>query len=472
MKKLPFLLPIALLFFAAGVASAQQVTFEVSATVNYVDDMYNKLQGNVFVGQQISGTYTFESSVPDGDSSYDSAYYDLTNTGAQGFDLLAGGLSFKSDPTQSGYMHTIHIRNSLPDNMHFGTWGSVPLPDGTLVWDINLDFIDDTGSAFNDTLLSDVPPDLNKFNIKDLHISGDSFWFGAKIDSIQPAGGYKDPNLVVYSMDATVSWVNDTAGDFAGALSVGQNLNGTYTFNITTPDSNPDPANGHFTHLPGNGAFGFDFASGGYNFKSDPTQVPMEVDLYNSQYNDNYLAFTNMMNVALPNGATITDISFYIYDASAQLISSDQLSTSAPVLGSNGWAEIYIGGIASNGIDWFSINATINSINVINPPDPNLMVVSPASGMFDRRQMFDSALIFAPNLAPVESTSLVAIINGVYLPMSNCFQGYPNPQGRQTFICPGFAFQLGSGKNTVSFKAQLQDGTSFFRTETWEIIGN
>ena len=69
---------------------AELATLEISATVTRVDDTNNKLGGAVTIGQQITGTYTFEVNVPDGDSSPEYAYYDQTFTGASGFDLLSG----------------------------------------------------------------------------------------------------------------------------------------------------------------------------------------------------------------------------------------------------------------------------------------------------------------------------------------------------------------------------------------------
>lgn len=457
---------------ATSFVSAQQVNYEISATVTYVDDMYNRLQGGLQIGQKISGTYNFETSIPDSDSLPEYAYYDMTNSQATGFDLVSGNLSFKSDPSQSSYMNVIHIGNNTPDTMHIGTWGSRPLANGTPVWDINIDLIDDSGNAFNNTELSATAPDLNKFNIKDMHVSGESFWFIAKIDSITVPGVNSNPDLVVYNLGATVSWVNDIQGDFDNAIAIGQPLSGKYTFNLTTPDINPDPQSGHFIHLPGSGDFGFDFSVAGLNFKSDPTQAPMVVDLYNSQFNDNYIAFTNMLNVPLTNGAVITDFSIYMYDGTGQLISSDQLSTTAPLLNNNGsgWAEIYIGGRASNGIDYFSINATINSVSVLSPPDPNVVVLSPPSGLYDRMQMFDTAIILAPNLPTVDSTSITLLLNGRYQSPTYCTPGSPNPQNRQTFICPGMSFQLNSGKNNVSVRLRLLDGTWVSRDVEWEII--
>ena len=472
MKQMSKALLVTSLMIFSTMASAEQVSYEISATVINFDDFNNKLGGAVSVGQQITGTYTFETSVPDGDPSPEYAYYDQTFSGSAGFDLLLNGLSLKSDPSQPGYMHSIYVGNSsYSDNFSVGSWGNVPLANGTPVWDITMDFYDPTGTALNSTALSSTPPNNNLFDIHDLNISGDSFWINAKVDSIKLSGGNANPDLVSYSIDATITWVDDMGNALQGALTTGQNLNGTYTFNITTPDEDPSVEFGRYTHPAGSGEFGFDFNAGGLNFKSDPNQASMQIELYNSSYNDNYIANSFGFNVPLPSGATVTDMSIYMYDDSANLISSDQLSSSAPVIGTSGWYEIVISGQSANGYDYFHINATINSISVLNPPDPNLMVVSPASGLFLREQMVDTALIFAANLPPVKPDSFGVYLNGIYQPM-NCWLTAPNPQNRQAFVCPGMMFQLGSGKNTLSFKALLEDGTPLHQSVDWEIIGN
>ena len=455
----------------SAVVSAEQVTYEITATVNNFDDYNNKLGGAVSVGQQITGTYTFESTIPDGDTSPEYAFYDQTFSGAGGFDLLLSGLSFKSAPTQPGFMHSIFIGNSYSDNFSIGSWGNVPLPNGTPVWDIFMDFYDGTGTALNSTTLSSTPPDVSLFEFHDINISGDAFWISAKVDSIKVSGGNTNPDLVTYFMDATITWVDDIGGALQGALTTGQNLSGNYTFNITTPDEDPSVEFGRYTHQAGSGEFGFDFSAGGLNFKNNPNQAPMQVEPYNSSYNDNYMAYSYGFNMPLPSGAVVTDISFYMYDDSANLINSDQLSTSEPVIGNTGWYEIVISGRHANGYDYFYINAAITNISVLNPPDPNLMIASPPSGLYDRMQMFDMALIFAANLAPVDPVSFGVILNGYFQPLYGCTPGAPNPQNRQTFICPGLSFQLGSGKNTLNFKALLMDGTPLQQSVDWEIIG-
>jgi len=458
-----------ILFLLSTTAFAQQVSYNITATVTNFDDSAGKLQGAITLGQQITGTYTFDDGVPDSDVNPQFAFYDQTNTGAAGFDLTAGGLSLKSEPTQPGFMHSIDIGNDLSDHFHIGSWGNVPLPNGTPVWDINVDFYDSTGTALNNTLLSSTPPDITKFEFHDINISGDSFWISAKIVGMDPSNP-TDPNLVTYSLSTTVTWVNDISGALGGAIVNGQSLPGTYTFNITTPDEEPDPTIGRYTHQTNSGVFGFDFSANGLTLKSDPVQAPMHVELYNSDFNDNYMSYVNGLNVPLPSGATITDISFYMYDDSANMITSDQLSSNAPVINSTGWAEVVISGMSANGVDFFQINATINSVTVLNPPDPNLIVVSPPSGIYDRAQMFDIALIFAPGLQMIDPASIGVYLNGIYQPLTSCWAGAPNPENRQTFICPGMAFQLGTGLNTLDFEARQEDGTVLRKSAQWNMI--
>jgi len=146
------------------------------------------------------------------------------------------------------------------------------------------------------------------------------------------------------------------------------------------------------------------------------------------------------------------------------------LTNQAPKITSSGWYEVVISGLAANGVDYFQINAKINNITVINPPDPNLMIISPPSGLYDRAQIFDVAVIFAPGIQDIDPGSFGVYLNGVYQPLANCWGGAPNPSNRLSFICPGFAFQLGTGVNTLDVQAKRSDGTMLRQTLQWEMI--
>lgn len=447
---------------------AELVSVDVVATINRVDDPFNKTQGNFYVGQQITGTYTFDNGIVDGDASPEYGFYDLTFSNAAGWDLIAGSESLKTDPGVPGFMHSIFLDNSTYSNhLHIGSWGNRPLSNGTVIYDINMNLDDPSASALGSASLSEIPVDVNKFSWNELYISGDSFSVIAHVDSMANHNA-ANPNLVTYQVDATVRDVWDPTGALNNQVFVGQALSSNYVFNITTPDSEPMPEFGHYLHPAGSGEFGFDVSVGSLNFQSDATQADMNVDLYDSSYNDNYIVSMYGMNIPLGNGAVITDINIYMYDETSQMISSADLSTEAPVIGTAGWYDFFVNGIAANG-EFFSFTATINNITSLNASPNGLLLVSPPTGIYDRAQSFDIALIFAANLAPVEPASLVMVLNGLPQPLTSCMPGAPNPENRQTFVCTGTP-ALGMGKNLVKFKAQLLDGTVLEDNLEWTML--
>jgi hypothetical protein len=53
------------LVFSAGPARAALITIEITAEIDSVSDPYGHLEGNINVGDIITGTYTYESTTPD-----------------------------------------------------------------------------------------------------------------------------------------------------------------------------------------------------------------------------------------------------------------------------------------------------------------------------------------------------------------------------------------------------------------------
>ena len=73
-------------------AHAEQVSFEISATVYNVDDIGNSLGSSVTPGDIITGTYTLDLATPDSDPSPEYGHYPhntaQSNPVSVGFDLI------------------------------------------------------------------------------------------------------------------------------------------------------------------------------------------------------------------------------------------------------------------------------------------------------------------------------------------------------------------------------------------------
>lgn len=468
------------LCFANPVA-AELVTYEVSATVYDVYDPDNVLQGSIAAGNTISGTYTFELSAPDEDPSPEYARYNQLNT--PGFELLINSQTIQSDDTLPEHMHEIYVGNSVSDYFHAISWGNTPLSAGAIVSDIGIDLYDPNGLALNSTGLSTTAPDISAFSHKDLFLVGNNstnnyFNVIASIDNLKNVSQTNThSNIVKFTVKAVVKDVYDPAGALNGGVVLGDVIDGGYTFNITTPDEEPMLEVGRYVHRPGSGQYGFDLSVGNIGFKTDSNSVDFVLDLYNGIPSpDHYGAFSYGTNYALPNGATVEDIGLHLYDDTGNMLSSTQLSNTPPVFSdsTSNSNEIYIWGMHPNGWDMYNIVAQIQEIKVADAEQSSLVALSPASGIFDRAQRFDLAIIFEPNLDPLMDQRVS--INGYDQTPSlyDCIPGAPNSQNRFTLVCPDYSQFIGPmllpGKNRLDFHFTLGDGTIIDKSVEWEML--
>lgn len=467
----------AMFFTAAAISSSVQAelaVFNVNATITDVYDSANVLQGRITIGNPVSGTYQFETQVPDEDPNVEYARYNQANTGAIGFDLITGGVSLKTDPTVPGHMHFIDMGNSFSDFYHIGSWGNRELSDGVKIDDITLDLYDDTGVALNHTLLSATAPTIGAFTYRNIYISGTDanglnyFTVVAKLDSLMGDGsaGTTNPNLVTLQVEAIIKDVWDPAGALDGQLALGGKLSGTYSYDKSLIDNEPLPDWGRYEHAPNGSGYGFDINGGGLNFKTDSSTVPLMVDLYNGVPSpDNYMVFGMGQNFPLLNGATVDDIGMYINDDTGTMLSSDQIADNPPSITGSGFNDLYISGMHPNGIDTYTVVASITSIKTME-----LSAISPANGDFIPGQQFDAAVILQPNLAPIMDVNAVLVKDGIFTDLQKCFPVPPNMQGNQILICPGYSQYLTSGYNKVDFTIVLQDGTIINKSAQWRLL--
>jgi len=159
--------------FLAGPARAALITIAIEATVDYVWDEYNKLEGRISVGDIITGTYTYESTTADSDPldpvqgnywCYDSPC---------GISLMAGGFSFRTDPSNIEFH--IAIRNdthSGKDVYAIGSSNNLPLSNDTLVGSIWWQLDDHIANALSTDALPITAPVLDDWQENALHLEG------------------------------------------------------------------------------------------------------------------------------------------------------------------------------------------------------------------------------------------------------------------------------------------------------------
>lgn len=472
-------------------AIAQTATFEITATVYDISDPDGALSGGVNYGDQITGTYTIDLSTPDDDPGLEYGHYMLSaqppTTPPQGFDLLLNNFSFKSDPANPSFMLDLFVMNSYSDQFGMGSWGNVPLTNGSSVEDIYLDLYDSTGTALTNTELSTVAPDVSKFEMHDIHLSGMSpssqyYSINAKIDSIIAKDGTAcaptDPSLVTFDLSATVREVYDYDNVLGNTLNPGDIISGNYTFNLNTPDMDPNPDFGRYEHVPGSGVYGFDINVANVNIKTNTSLDTFAINIEdNPGGSDSYSVDQFGSPIAFVNNSTLDYLNILLWDNYGGIQSTSALTDEPPYIPTEAQREMYLGGSATNstgGTSYFSVVADVDSILKSTSScgtDTNPIAISPASGVFDRAQRFDAAIILEQDLSSL--MSMEGTLNGfdVTYALSSCFPGAPNSENRQTFVCPDFSNLLIPGNNQLKINFTLTDGSVISNSVDWMVFG-
>jgi len=142
-----------------------------------------------------------------------------------------------------------------------------------------------------------------------------------------------EAKLVTIEIEAVVDYVDDDLSVLEGKINVGDIITGWYTYDTSTPDTNPLPYVGDYEHhTPPSG---ISLSVGGFEFKTDPANIDFLVEIINDStsggLHDSYVLIS-YSNLSLSNGASVDTIAWFLRDASATALSSTELSTTAPVL--------------------------------------------------------------------------------------------------------------------------------------------
>jgi len=164
--------------FGIGSASASPFTVYLTAHVTAVNDSSGVLGGQVTVGQNATGQYTYETTVPNADypSTIVGYYAQAINQGA--ISLSLGSLAFKSDPASPYWNYAIQMHADIPQGydttyLRIDSGGNKALANGSMVHYIGIDLEDFSGYAPSSVALPTSAPDLTHFSQRNIQVFGD-----------------------------------------------------------------------------------------------------------------------------------------------------------------------------------------------------------------------------------------------------------------------------------------------------------
>ncbi|WP_455201443.1 hypothetical protein [Kaarinaea lacus] len=194
MRTIQKLLTLVIVFLAANIAYAEQVTFQIKAVVDHIYDPDNAMADRIKLGESLTSTYTFDTTIPDTASSPIYGFYNQANNKSNGFSLIIKKLSATPITSRNIDFHSINTWNSHGDFYYAESKMRSPVGNGITITYVGLEIFDITGQAIPDDKLTNIPPNISFARDKNLLISGRSdnagedFEIRAKIYSIVNAG--------------------------------------------------------------------------------------------------------------------------------------------------------------------------------------------------------------------------------------------------------------------------------------------
>src|SRR3954451_552730 len=183
------------------------------------------------------------------------------------------------------------------------------------------------------------------------------------------------PCVLGLALFASPAAAQDVTVSFRGALTsvdnspfadlaAGTPFTGSYTFSLSTPDSNSMEQVGDYFHTTA--PYGVTVTIGTHTFRTDPSNVNFLLELVNDyQSSDNYVfhSYTN----AATDGVPIDMISWQLDDPTLTLLASPTLTDSAPDI--TRWQQLF--GLEIQGrVDWmpFFLRGTVSEVRLGTGP--------------------------------------------------------------------------------------------------------
>jgi hypothetical protein len=188
-------------------------------------------------------------------------------------------------------------------------------------------------------------------------------------------------DIITIHIIGEVIYVDDFDNVLEGLIRVGQRVTGSYTYNAMTPDSDPDPCCGVYTHT--SPPYGILITNGALLFSTDPNNVLFEIYIVNEYFpgEDRY-GLMSYNNLPLRTGANVCSIVWSLYDYTGTAFSSDALPSTPPNLADFGDTimHLYIyGGIIPPDDYYYFIRIVVTGAEISAPPVP------PSMGGYDNR---------------------------------------------------------------------------------------
>jgi hypothetical protein len=136
--------------------------------------------------------------------------------------------------------------------------------------------------------------------------------------------------IITIAIEGVVDYVEDPGGLLGGSISVADLITGTYTYDTSTPDTNPLVDYASYWHgtLPA----GISLSIGGLEFESDPWRLDYRIGISDGYQSRDIYSVRSKSNLPVLDRVAPSDIYWELQDSRAEALSSTELPGSPPRL--------------------------------------------------------------------------------------------------------------------------------------------
>jgi hypothetical protein len=185
-KKLAKIVLAILFCFVCVPVRAELITIALTGKIYIVDDAQHVFGGQIHYDDTITGTYTYDTSTPDSETSDSSLGLYWHYSAPYGVSFTVNGFNFRTDPDNVQFLLGVSNNNYNEDTYWFCSYNNLPLSNGALVSIIDWQITDSSGSAFSSDALPITAPNLANWNMDyGLTIEGAGFLLRADVISAE-----------------------------------------------------------------------------------------------------------------------------------------------------------------------------------------------------------------------------------------------------------------------------------------------
>jgi len=181
---------------------------------------------------------------------------------------------------------------------------------------------------------------------------------------------------ITIAIEARIDTVWDPFGHLEGNIDPCDLITGYYTYESTTPDTNPSSTYGAYRQTYVGCAISFSVDSLG--FSTDGNEMNWRVGIEND-YHDTY-SIRSYSNVPLSDGTPVESIYWQLEDSAGMAITNTDLPTTAPILTDWDYNRLIL-----ETSQVFIIDATVTHAEVV--PEPSTIFLIAAGAMLIRKRV-------------------------------------------------------------------------------------